>query len=290
MSIRRRLGFLLAAVLGAAAVVLPAIAASETGQTIEATNKPGEGIYKEETHAWSPPQVTITPDATVTLSNPTEVRHGVEWVSAPATPTCTGGVPVGSTEAASNTKWSGACTFTTPGVYVFYCTVHHGAMTGRVTVTANGTTTTATTTPTNTTTTTAPTTPGESPTSATATPGSPLVGSAANAIKLPFAQRGKSVRGSVAVSPAGAAGRLEVDLLARRASLASAGHPPPAVRVGRIVHASLRAGKVPFSVSLTARARNALSRRGRLALSVKVVIEPVSGPTVTITRAVVVRP
>jgi plastocyanin len=287
MSIRKRLGFLLAAALGAAVVVLPAIAASETGQTIEAVNKPGEGIYKEETHAWSPQQVTITPNATVTLSNPTEVKHGVEWVSAPATPACTSGVPVGSTEAASNTKWSGTCTFTTPGVYVFYCTVHHAAMTGKVTVAANGTITT--TTPTSTTTTSAPTTPGESPTSATLTPGSPLAGSAANAVKLPYAQRGKSVRGSVAVSAAGAGGRLEVDLLARRAALASAGHLPP-VRVGRSLHASLRAGRVPFSVPLTARARNALSRRGRLALSVKVVLKPMSGSTVTVTRAVVVRP
>jgi plastocyanin len=288
MGMRRRLGFLLAAALGAAVVALPAIATSETGQTITAENL-GGGIYGE-THAWTPPQVTITQDGTVTLSNPTDVNHGVEWVSAPATPTCTGGVPVGNTEAASNTKWSGTCTFTTPGVYIFYCTVHHAAMTGRVTVAANGTTTTTTTTtPTSTTTTAAATAPGESPTSATGTPGSPLAGSAAHAIKLPFVQHGKSVRGSVAVSPAGAGGRLEVDLLAGRASLASVGHQPP-VRVGRTVHASLHAGRVPFSVSLTRRARNVLSRRGRLALDVKVVVQPVSGPAVTVRRAVVVRP
>ncbi len=288
MGMRTRLGFLLAVALGAAVVVLPAIAASETGQTITAENL-GGGIYGE-THAWTPPQVTITQDATVTLSNPTDVKHGVEWVSAPATPTCTGGVPVGNTEAASNTKWSGTCTFTTPGVYIFYCTVHHAAMTGRVTVAGNGTTTTTTTTtPTSTTTTAAATAPGEPPTSATGTPTSPLAGSAANAIKLPFVQHGKSVRGSVAVSPAGAGGRLEVDLLAGRASLASVGHQPP-VRVGRTVHASLHAGRVPFTVSLTRRARNVLSRRRHLALDVRVVVQPVSGPAVTVRRAVVVRP
>jgi plastocyanin len=288
MGMRRHLGFLLAAALGAAVVVLPAIAASETGQTITAENL-GGGIYGE-THAWTPTQVTIPQDGTVTLSNPTEVKHGVEWVSAPATPTCTSGVPVGNAEAASNTKWSGTCTFTTPGVYIFYCTVHHAAMTGRVTVAANGTTTTTTTTtPTSTTTTTAATTPGESPASATGTPGSPLAGSAANAVKLPFSQHGKSVRGSDAVSPAGAGGRLEVDLLATRASLASAGHLPP-VRVGRTVHASLQAGRVPFSVSLTTRARNVLRRHGRLALNVGVVVQPVSGSAVTVRRAVVVRP
>jgi plastocyanin len=287
MGMRRRLGFLLAAVLGAAVVVLPAIAASETAPTITAENF-GGGIYKEETHAWMPSQVTITQGGTVTLSNPTEVKHGVEWISPPATPTCDSGVPVGNTEAASNTKWSGTCTFTTPGVYVFYCTVHHAAMTGRVTVAANGTTTTTTTrTPTTTTTTTTATTPGESGASATGAPGSPLAGSAVNAVKLPFSQHGKSVRGSVAVSAAGAGGRLEVDLLARRASLASVGHPPP-VRVGKTVHTSLPAGRVPFSVPLTTRARNALRRRGRLALSVKVIVRPASGAGVTITRSVVV--
>jgi plastocyanin len=287
MSIRRRLGFLLAAVLGAAVVVLPAIAASETGQTIEATNKPGEGIYKEETHAWSPAQVTITPDATVTLSNPTEVKHGVEWVSAPATPTCTSGVPVGNTEAASNTKWSGTCTFTAPGAYIFYCTVHHAAMTGRVTVAANGTTTT-TTTPTSTTTTSTATTPGEPAPGAAGAQGSPLVGGASSALRAASRQRGKSVHGSVDISPAGAGGRLEVDLLAASASLARARHQPK-VRVGRLVRTALKAGKVSFAVSLNARARLALHRRHNLALTVRVVVTPASGSAVTVTRAVVVR-
>jgi plastocyanin len=289
MSIRRRLGYLLAATLGAAVVVLPAVAASETAPTITAVNHPGGGYYGE-THEWTPSQVTISQGATVTLSNPTEVKHGVEWVSAPATPTCDSGVPVGNTEAASNTKWSGTCTFTTPGTYIFYCTVHHAAMSGRVTVAANGTTTTTTTTttPTGTTTTTVPSTPGESPTGATGTLGTPLAGSATNAVKLPFNQRGRSVRGSVAVSQAGAGGRLEVDLRASRASLASAGHPP-LLRVGSTVHASLQAGRVPFSVALTTRARNVLRHRGRLALTVKVAVKPVSGATVTVTRSVVVR-
>jgi hypothetical protein len=80
-----------------------------------------------------------------------------------------------------------------------------------------------------------------------------------------------------------------VDLLAARASLASAGHPPP-VRVGRAVNASLRTGRVPFSVSLTTRARGVLRHRGRLALTVLVVVQPVSGSAVTVRRAVVVHP
>jgi plastocyanin len=287
MSTRRGLGFLLAVLLGAGVVLLPAIAASETGQTITAENL-GGGIYGES-HAWTPPQVTVTQNGTVTLSNPTEVKHGVEWVSAPATPICSSGVPVGNTEAASNTKWSGTCTFTAPGTYIFYCTVHHAAMTGRVTVAANGITTTTTTTPTSSTTTTTSTAPGESATSATGAPSSPLAGGEAKAVKVLFNQRGKSVRGSVAVSPAGAGGRLQVDLLARRASLASVGQIP-LVRVGRTVHTSLQPGRVPFSVPLTTRARDALRRHGRLALSVNVIVSPASGAGVRVTRSVVLHP
>jgi plastocyanin len=282
MGMRRALRFLLAAALGAAVVALPAVAASETGQTVTAENL-GGGIYGE-THAWTPSQVMIVQGATVTLSNPTEVRHGVEWVSTPATPTCDSGVPVGNTEAASSSKWSGTCTFTTPGVYIFYCTVHHAAMTGRVTVAANGATTTTTTTPTTTTTTTA--NPGGSGTSAAGELGSPLAGSAANAVKLPLSQHGKSVHGSLDVSQAGAGGRLEVDLLARRASLASVGRPVQ-VRVGRLVRTALSAGELSFSVSVNARAKAALLHRRRLALTVKLLITPASDSTVTVTRAVV---
>ena len=259
MGMRRRLGLLLAAVLGAAVVVLPAIAASETGQTITAENL-GGGIYKRNAPLDARRGSRSSGRRRVTLSNPTEVKHGVEWVSAPAAPTCTSGVPVGNTEAASNTKWSGTCAFTTPGVYIFYCTVHHAAMTGRVTVAANGiTTTTTTTTPTSTTTTTAATTPGESPASATGTPGSPLAGSAANAVKLPLKQHGKSVRGSVAVSPAGAGGRLEVDLLARSGRRWRA----RGIRHGARRQdgaPALQAGGCPFSVPLTPRAKRAAPR------------------------------
>jgi plastocyanin len=281
---RRGLGFLLTAALGAAVVVLPAVAASETGQTIEATNKPGGGIYKEETHEWSPSTVTVSVGGVVPFSNPTAVNHGVEWrVGDPATPSCAGGVPVGTTEAASATNWSGTCTFTTPGTYVFYCTVHHAAMTGAIVVAANGTTTTTTTTPAPSPLTT-PTTSGEP--SSGSTLGSPLSASASAALKVASKQHGKSVHGSLDVSRAGAGGRLEVDLLARSASLASVGHQVQ-VRVGKLVRTALSAGKASFSVPLNARAKAALLRRGHLALTVKVLVKPASGSAVTVTRAVV---
>jgi plastocyanin len=116
--------------------------------------------------------------------------------------------------------------------------------------------------------------------------GSPLVGSPS----LRSSQRGPSVRGSVDVSQSGAGGRLEVDLLARSALLARATRSGSGlVRVGRLVRASVSAGNVSFSVSLTARGKRALARRHRLALTVKITLTPVRGTAVTVTRGIVVR-
>ena len=216
---------------------------------------------------------------TVTISNPSEVKHGVYWVGGPATPECSG-IPVGSTEAASGTKWSGSCRFARAGVYTFYCTVHKAAMTGRITVNAEGATTLTTTTqssPSGT-----PTTPvgGETAPGVTPPPvtahGSPLSGGAAKAIKLTTNSRGGRVHGSIVVSQAGARGRLEVDLLARGGVL-----------VGRFVRSSLPSGTVSFSVALDAKARRALAHRGHLALSVRLVLTPLAGLPVRIVRGVV---
>jgi plastocyanin len=138
------------------------------------------------------------------------------------------------------------------------------------------TSTTTTTPPTTTTTTTTPLV--EPP------PGPPITGSPS----LRSTQRGTSVKGSLNVSAAGAGGRLEVDLLAKSAPLARAGHSKQ-VRVGRFVHASVSTGKVSFSVALNARGKSALRRHHRLALSVKITLTPARGATVTVNRSVVLR-
>jgi len=268
-------------VLGAGVVVLPAVAGSETSPTIAALNS-GGGVYGEH-HEWSPASATIAPGGTVALKNEGGVPHGVRWVAAPATPVCSG-VPV----EASGTKWSGTCTFATPGTYTFYCTVHGAEMTGTITVNPNGTTSTQT--GSQGTTGTGPyAAPGhESTGSAGGTPASPLAGSAFSAIKLASLQHGTSVHGSVAVSQAGSGARLAVDLLAKRASLARARHAPLA-SAGHLVRSSVHAGVVPFKVALNARAKHALGVRHRLALNVRVVLTPVHGLSVTVTRSVVLR-
>jgi plastocyanin len=125
-----------AALLGTAVLVLPAVASSETGPTIEAENKPGGS------HAWSPTQASVSAGGAVTISNPTAVNHGVEWKAGPTTPNCSAGVPVGTSPSASGTKWSGTCVFAQPGTYIFYCTVHGQEMTATVTVSASALTVT----------------------------------------------------------------------------------------------------------------------------------------------------
>jgi hypothetical protein len=211
----------------------------------------------------------------VTFSNPTTVEHGVEWRSGPTKPSCeegAGKVPVGTTPAASAAKWSGTCTFSQPGTYTFYCTVHGPEMTGTVTVSAGGSTTTTTTTTT--------TTPG----APTQEPGvqSPF----AHAPSLGLVQRRGSVKGSLDISSAGAGDSLEIDVFATRASLAAAKRSPR-VRVGRFLRSSVRAGKFSFSVALNARARHALRRRRRLPLTVKITLAPLYGEARTISRSVV---
>ncbi|MGC2372577.1 MAG: plastocyanin/azurin family copper-binding protein, partial [Solirubrobacteraceae bacterium] len=131
----------LAVLLGTFAMALPAEASPETSSTVTAENI--GGFYGEE-HRWTPSQVTVSTVDGVTIGNPTEVKHGVHWISPPSTPTCDSGVPVGTTETASGTKWSGACKFTQPGAYTYYCTVHGAAMSGTITVKAPGTPTAAT--------------------------------------------------------------------------------------------------------------------------------------------------
>ena len=291
---RRRAVAIGAVLLGVAAIVLPAVAGSETTPTIEAVNV-GGGIYGEE-HHWSPAQATITAGGSVTLSNPSEVAHGVYWVGGPATPSCSSGVPVGTTAAASGTKWSGSCTFATPGVYTFYCTVHGPVMTGRVTVDAAGTTTVTTTNP-------APglggapgfggeattTSPQGAPGSPTAS-GSPLLGPASKALTLSSARHGAGVHGSIEISSAGVGGRLEVDLLVARRSLRDSSRTRAgSVRVGRFLRSSLPAGELSFTIPLTGEARDTLERQRHLRVSLQLIVTPSSGPPVRILRGLTLR-
>jgi plastocyanin len=265
----------LAVVLGLAAGVLPAIAASETTPSITAHDEPGP--YGYGAHSWMPSTATVGSGGVVSFANPySNVPHGLKFTGGPATPSCAG-IPAAAGTEAGELNWHGECTFSTPGTYTFICTVHPSEMKGTIVVNSNGTTTT-TTTPTTTTTTT-PTTPGE-PTSGPTLVGSPTIRSS---------QRGAAVKGSLEVSKSGAGDRLEIDVFAKSAVLAKAGHSTR-VRVGRLVRGSVPAGRLSFSVKLDAKARKALKRHRRLALTVKIALTPSYGEPTTVTRSVIQHP
>jgi hypothetical protein len=107
-------------------------------------------------------------------------------------------------------------------------------------------------------------------------------------LKLTAPRHGSSVRGSVEVSKSAAGARLEIDLLANSASLAKVRHKrSTSTVVGRLVRASVPAGKVFFSISLNARAKSALHRHHRLVLTVQIVLTPIAGVPASVTRNVV---
>jgi plastocyanin len=286
VAVRKLLLVVLVVALGAAVGVMPAVAGSEAAPTIEAVNSGPGGYY----HYWVPSRARVAPGGAVTFSNPTTVAHGVHWVGGPGTPTCAGSVPVGTTESASGTNWSGSCTFTAPGVYTFYCTVHGAAMSGSVTVEAGGTTSSST----GTSTSTSPTGP-TTPTGTVGAPGAPAntTGAAAppyGALALAgraHAAHGARVSGSVDVNGTGAGGTLTVSIRARRNALAASVHG--FVSVGSYVRRGVPAGRVAFTVPLSHRARAALVRHGRLAVTVVVALAPPAGAPASVTRVVHLR-
>jgi hypothetical protein len=278
----------LAALIGTAVAVLPALAAAPSGAKLEVN----ENCVEPDWPCWTTPgsgsspapalKVTIATGGEVMFTDHTSTAAAVVWTG--SAPACTG-VPT-----SAMTNWEGKCKFEQAGTYKFesstlfneggslnyteYEIVVEGATTS-----TTPTTTTPTTTPTTTTPTPTPSEPGPGS-------GSPLEGGS-KALKLAAVEHGSSVRGSVKISKAGVGGRLEVDLLASGASLARAGHSPQ-VRVGRVVRSSLYAGTTSFTVPLNAKGKAALRRRRRLTLTVKVTLTPQHGAAVTATRNVVV--
>jgi plastocyanin len=230
---------------------------SAVGMAEEPTVEPAETANG---FVWSPSTVNSTAGGTVAFRNLGNlVPHGVHWTGGPEKPSCSG-VPIDS----SGTSWSGSCAFAQAGTYTFVCTVHPEEMKGTIAV-ASGETTPA---------------PGSGP----GAPQPPAEGPLVESLRLPKSQHGRAVRGSIAISPAGAGGRLTIALEAKRSFLGqqSAGR----VRVGKLTRLLASPGQVPFVVSLEAAARRALRERGRLPLTVKTVVAPPSGSATTMTRRI----
>ena len=240
------------------AALHPAVA-SAADPTIEAA---ADGPYNS--FVWRPSSASITPGGSVIFKSASAViPHSVSWRGGPETPACSG-VPIDE----EKTSWSGSCTFAQPGSYPFVCSVHPVEMQGSISVGAG------------------PGTPGPAP--APGTPESPRAGRVSASLKLSRSQRGGSVRGSIALSQSAAGGRLVVVLLSRRAVLKGPGHRGT-VRVGRLVRPNLKAGRLPFRVSLTRLARRALASRERLALTVRTTVSAAGLKPLRLRRGVILR-
>jgi hypothetical protein len=278
--------FALAALVGAAVAVLPALAASPSEAKLEVN----ENCVEPDWPCWAAPStaspasiVTITAGGEVMFADKASTAANIAWTS--TAPTCSPAVPV--SPASPKTDWEGTCKFEQQGTYKFESStlfndgsINYTKYEIVVQAASTGTTPTTTTTTTTRSTTTA-TTPSEP------AHGSPLEGGS-RALKLAGSQRGSTVHGSIKVSQAGSGARLEVSLFATGASLTKVGRV--AQRVGRLVRSSLKAGSVFFSVPLRARGKAALRRHRRLMLTVKLTLTPQHGAAVTLTRTVVVHP
>jgi hypothetical protein len=279
MKPRTLLRFAVAALLGAAVAVLPALAATPSERELEVN----ENCVEPDWPCWATPgssqpasKVTITSGGSVTFAD-SKTGANITWVG--IAPTCESAVPVAP--ASPKTGWQGKCTFATPGTYKFESstlwheyTKYEIAVEASATTPSTGTTGEGGSTPGTSTTTSGPTAAGESPT------GSSLSG----APRISSSQRGSAVKGSLEISKAGAGGRLEVDLIATTASLAKAGHATRVV--GRLVSAPVSAGQRSFSVKLDTKARRALKRHHHLALRVKITLVPVGGEATSVTRSI----
>jgi hypothetical protein len=290
--LRKRLLLPFIALLGATVAVLPALAASSEAklEVNENCNYPDWPCWTSSSGAKPPPATvtTIAQGGVITFVDKTGVAANLAWTG--TAPTCSAAVPV--SPAPAKTDWEGTCTFEAPGRYMLESnTLWPSYRNYEIVVQAPGTTGTGTgagtTTGSTTTGSGSPTQAGES-TGAGTPLASLLAGSESSAVTLGASEHGASVHGSVDVAQGGAGGRLEVELLAARASLASTGHSAQ-VQVGRAVRASLRTGTVTFTVALDTRARHALRAHRRLALSVRIVLVPAHGAAATITRHVVLR-
>jgi len=104
---------------------------------------------------------------------------------------------------------------------------------------------------------------------------------------LKLSGHGSSVRGSIGIGLPGAGGRLEIDLLAKPGALGTRGSKP--VVVGRFVRVPVQAGTLSFSASLSAKAKAAMRRHRRLALSAKVTLTPHAGAVARLTRTLTLR-
>jgi plastocyanin len=292
---RRRLRWL--AVVAAGVVIVPALAfgdgeptiASFTATDISTTN-----------HQWYVSGSSTSTSATISAGgtalftyqtgSPATTAHNVVFTSALKPTSCelsqgtSAAPPPPMPSEATIAPWSGSCRFDTPGTYTFRC-ARHPAMTGTVNVVAATASPSATATAVPSPEASATAMPVPAAALAPVVNPSPTPASAATSALVASRQRGPIVRGLLeAVGPDS---WFYVHVVADRATLGS--HGKGATTVGRLVKFSPAGGNVPFSVRVAPAAVRALREKGRLALTVRVLVLPRAGSRFTDSRAVTLR-
>ena len=114
---RTLLLFALAALLGAAVAVLPALAASPSEAKLEVNEncvEPDWPCWATQGSSQPASKVTIASGGSVTFAD-SKTAANIAWTG--TAPTCESAVPVAP--ASPKTGWEGKCTFATPGTYKF---------------------------------------------------------------------------------------------------------------------------------------------------------------------------
>jgi len=269
----RHLPLYLAALVAGAAVAF-ALSASAQGEA----QPPPSASFTASNNYWyvtgtSSTTATIAAGGTVTFTSPLGNNPHNARFSSPGPSSCDPALPVDP----ESPPWDATCRFDTPGTYSFICTQHAG-MGGSVSVLAPGTPTTP-----------PPTTgPGTSPPGGNPPGGSPGQPGSIS-VKVARRQRGTTLRGSVTTSADGS--RVVVTALVSNRLLAKS-RPR---RIRKVSVGSLRkqvpsAGKTSFAVRLSAAARRALKRHGRLGIDLRISVTPPADDATTKTAKVVLRP
>lgn len=264
---KRHLPFVGVVFIAAAAGALLAGGAAEGQAPAAAAIVAGDNFFR--TIAGGPAAVTIAPGGHVDFAYPSgDSAHNVVFTGMkPSVCGISEGPAAGEAALpakASPPSWAGGCDFTAAGSYPFVCEVHP-SMTGSVTVAANA----------------PPLPPGPAPPPPAAVP-------PASGVRVATIQRGFTLRGSLQV--ASARSRLLARAFASRRSLFG-GRSAAQVQVGRTLRSSVGGSRTSFAIALTAPARRALRRNGRLAISLRLTVtSPGAAQVYTARRTVVMRP
>src|SRR5436305_1519102 len=270
----RKLALIVVVLAGACGALLLGGQASgqTTGVTVEAVANDTKFLIQPGDQD---PNTIVLAGSTVTFTHAAgPYPHNVDFTGGPQPASCTQADPPGGgavppmPAAPSGAAWSGTCTFATAGRYDFFCDLHTG-MRGSITVLGGGGGPPPPPPP--------PPPPGAPP-PPPPPPGAPPTGAAASLLRVTNPQRSLTLRGSIVVRSAKS--RLLARAFARRGAL-SGGRSTVQVAVGRQLRASVGPGRVSFSVALSTTARRALRRNGRLAITLRMTVDPISGATYT---------